>query len=223
LWAELGIEELSPRAAQLATWAAPLFAPSEAPATPDVTRGLDAIRTSLGDGCGTRLCSDRNKLVFGAGNPHAPLFFLGESPGADDDRSGLPFQGPDGGLLTKIIEAMGYRRDGVYLTHVVKCRTPQDRAPAPEEARLCSATLRAQVAAVNPRVIVALGAAAATALLDSPGPLAGIRGKLVPLAWDANVWVMPTYAPAQLVRQPELKRLVWEDMKKVKAHLEGAA
>lgn len=180
---------------------------------------LDSICTALGTGCGSALCANKTKLVFGAGDPKANIMFVGEAPGVDEDAQGLPFVGPAGELLTKIIEAMGFRREEVYITNVVKCRPPEHQAPAPEEISICSPFLRSQIRVVHPQVIVALGGTAATTLLATKGSMNTLRGRFHPLVWDPEVPVMPTYHPAYLLRNPAAKKTVWEDMKQVMARV----
>lgn len=147
--------------------------------------------------------------------------FVGEGPGADEDREGLPFVGKAGQLLTKIIEAMGYHREACYIANVVKCRPPENRTPLPFEIDECSPFLKAQIEAVNPRFIVALGGCAAATLLKTTSGISSLRGRLHPLPWNPAIRVMPTYHPAYLLRNPDAKRLVWEDVKQVKSQLES--
>jgi uracil-DNA glycosylase len=150
--------------------------------------------------------------VFGVGSPHARLMFVGEGPGADEDRQGEPFVGRAGQLLTKMIEAMGYRREDVYIANVVKCRPPGNRNPEPEEMDACEPFLRAQIAAVRPSVIVALGKIAAQTLLRDTTPITRLRGR-----WSTyeGVKLMPTFHPAYLLRSPDEKRKAWEDLQLV--------
>jgi uracil-DNA glycosylase len=219
LWGDAGVEEsgfahLSPEGIEsLSLRGSPLKA------TPrDET--LESIREDLGDCRRCGLCSGRNKIVFGAGNPKARLVFVGEGPGVEEDTSGLPFVGQAGKLLDKIIEAMGYLREDVYIANVVKCRPPDNRAPLPEEVEKCVPFLQRQIHAIGPEVIVALGTSASHALTGSTSSMASQRSRPHPLIWDPKITVMPTYHPAYLLRNPSAKRLVWDDMKKVKSHLE---
>jgi DNA polymerase len=158
----------------------------------------------------------RTKSVFARGNPDSPLVFVGEGPGYHEDQQGSPFVGPAGQLLDKMIGAMGYERDQVYVCNVVKCRPPNNRAPLPDEAAACSRFLTGQLDAIGPRVIVALGRSAADVLGCLGVDPRGWRGR-----W--SVWrgtpVMPTYHPAFLLREPNMKRPVWEDLQKVMAKL----
>ncbi|HET8933754.1 MAG TPA: uracil-DNA glycosylase, partial [Polyangiales bacterium] len=157
----------------------------------------------------------RTKSVFARGTPDAELVFVGEGPGRDEDLQGLPFVGAAGQLLDRMIAAMGYGRDDVYICNVVKCRPPENRTPLPEEAQACSRFLIPQLQAVQPKVIVALGRCAAQALGVAEA-MGAWRGR-----WGAfqGVEVMPTYHPAYLLRSPEQKRTVWADLQLVMARL----
>ncbi len=155
-------------------------------------------------------------MVFGVGNPQADLMFVGEGPGADEDIQGEPFVGRAGQLLTKIIEAIGLRREDVYIANVIKCRPPGNRNPEPDEVAQCEPFLFRQVDMVKPKVIVALGKFAAQCLLRSTEPITRIRGK--EFKYRESI-LMPTYHPAYLLRNPSAKRDVWEDMKRVRAIL----
>jgi DNA polymerase len=150
------------------------------------------------------------------GNPKAELMFVGEGPGADEDQQGEPFVGKAGQLLTKMIEAMGFRREEVYIANVVKCRPPENRNPEPDEIEPCEPFLRAQIAAIHPRVLVALGKFAAQTLLRDPTPIGRLRG-----GWREyeGVRLMPTFHPAYLLRSPAEKGKAWEDLKLVVAEL----
>lgn len=192
-------------------------APPLVPAAPasDPVAALAAIRTEIGDCRRCRLCEGRTKLVFGVGNPHATLAFVGEGPGADEDRQGEPFVGRAGQLLNKIIEAMGLQRSDVYIANVVKCRPPQNRAPLPDEVATCLPFLRAQLEAIRPQIIVCLGSIATRYLLgDEHLQISKVRGRF--MEWN-GFQVMPTYHPAFLLRNPAMKKPVWEDMQKVMA------
>lgn len=163
-----------------------------------------------------RLSKTRNSVVFGSGNPDADLMLIGEGPGAEEDRQGLPFVGPAGELLTKIIGAIGLERDDVYIANVVKCRPPQNRDPRPEEAAACRGFLERQVELIRPHVIVALGRVAAQNLLESSAPLGRLRGD-----WHSfkGVPVRATYHPAALLRNASWKRPTWDDMQVVRDRL----
>ena len=182
---------------------------------------LDAARMELGecDRCG--LCQDRSRLVYGGGPRQASLVFVGEAPGAEEDRQGIPFVGVAGQLLNRIIEAMGLTRDRVYVTSLVKCRPTADRPPSADEIETCLPFLHRQLAALKPRIVVALGALPAERLTGVGGTIAELRGKFLPMPGHEDVVVMATYSPELLLSQPAQKREVWEDMKKVKAKLES--
>jgi DNA polymerase len=177
---------------------------------------LHELREEIGDCTRCKLHKGRTNLVFGVGDPHARLMFVGEGPGADEDLKGEPFVGKAGQLLTQIIKAMGLTREQVYIANVVKCRPPENRNPEPDEIEQCSPFLRAQIASVNPAVIVALGKFAAQTLLGVETPISRMRGQFHQLG---PVPVMPTFHPSYLLRNPAAKREVWEDMKMVLARL----
>jgi uracil-DNA glycosylase len=158
----------------------------------------------------------RTQAVFARGNPDAELAFVGEGPGQEEDRQGFPFVGPAGQLLDRMIVAMGYDRDEVYVCNVVKCRPPENRTPRPEEAIACARFLLPQLELVAPKVIVALGRCAAENLGVAPPEGGRWRGR-----WGEwhGLPVMPTYHPAYLLRSPEQKRVVWEDLQLVMGRL----
>ncbi len=174
---------------------------------------LDALRTELGDCRRCKLWQGRTHLVFGVGNPHADLMFVGEGPGRDEDLQGEPFVGRAGQLLTEIVtKGMKLRREDVYIANVIKCRPPDNRNPEPDEIAACQPFLLRQVELVGPRVIVALGTFAAQTLLGTRTPISKLRGR-----WHDyhGIRLMPTLHPAYLLRNPNDKRLVWEDIKLV--------
>jgi DNA polymerase len=179
---------------------------------------LAAIREDLGADCSRcklhRL--GRKQVVFGVGNPDADLMFVGEAPGADEDIQGEPFVGRAGQLLTKIIEAIGLRREDVYIANVIKCRPPNNRNPEPDEVEQCEPFLFRQIDTIKPKVIVALGKFAAQCLLRTNDPITRIRGREFKYR---DAILIPTYHPAYLLRTPSAKREVWEDMKRVRAIL----
>lgn len=177
---------------------------------------LEAIREDIGDCRRCKLCEHRTTIVFGEGSPDAKLVFVGEGPGADEDATGRPFVGRAGQLLDKIIEAIGMKREEVYIANVVKCRPPLNRTPEPGEVETCEPFLWRQLAFIRPRVIVALGAPAFHCLSNTKEPITRARGQ-----WrDLNgIKLMPTFHPAFLLRSPDKKREVWEDMKKVRDYL----
>jgi uracil-DNA glycosylase family 4 len=171
----------------------------------------------LGECTRCKLHRGRSKIVFGVGNPQAQLCFVGEGPGADEDRQGIPFVGAAGQLLTKMIAAMGFARDDVYICNVVKCRPPNNRDPDPDEVEACEPFLRAQLAIVQPKVIVALGRYAAQTLLKTKTPITKLRGN-----WYRyeGIDLMPTYHPSYLLReefdpQKRRKREAWSDLQQV--------
>jgi DNA polymerase len=178
---------------------------------------LQAIRAEIGDCTRCKLHRlGRRQIVFGVGNPSADLMFVGEAPGADEDIQGIPFVGRAGQLLTKIIEAIGLSRNDVYIANVIKCRPPENRNPEPDEVETCEPFLFQQIDRIQPKVIVALGTFAAKALLKTQDPISRLRGR----AFDyRGATLIPTFHPAFLLRSPERKRDVWEDMKKVRALL----
>jgi uracil-DNA glycosylase len=177
---------------------------------------LLAVREELGECTRCKLGRARTRLVFGVGDPAAELMFVGEGPGADEDRQGEPFVGRAGQLLTKMIEAMGYRRGEVYIANVVKCRPPENRNPEPDEMDACEPFLRAQIAAIRPKVIVALGKVAVQALLRETSPISRLRGRWFDYE---GVRLMPTFHPAYLLRSPDEKRKAWEDLQLVMKEL----
>jgi DNA polymerase len=164
--------------------------------------------------CG--LHRSRTQVVFGTGDPAAALVFVGEAPGHDEDIRGEPFVGPAGQLLTRIIAAIGLTREHVYLLNVIKCRPPQNRNPQPDEIAACRPILQAQLACLQPRVLCALGTFAAQTLLQTEERISRLRGRFHRLG---DLQVMPTYHPAFLLRNPQHKRAVWEDMQLVQRAL----
>jgi len=189
---------------------------ASAVAPPDT---LPAIRADLGDCVRCKLHGlGRRQIVFGVGNPHAELMFVGEAPGADEDLQGEPFVGRAGQLLTKIIGAIGLTREDVYIANVIKCRPPGNRNPEPDEVEQCEPFLFRQIDTIKPRVIVALGKFAAQSLLRTTEPITRLRGREYTYR---DAILMPTYHPAYLLRAPSAKREVWEDMKRVREILQG--
>lgn len=154
----------------------------------------------------------RRSIVVGEGTPAARLVFVGEGPGEEEDIKGRPFVGPAGQLLTRIIEAMSFQRREVYIANVVKCRPPGNRIPNPEEIATCSPYLYRQLKAISPQIICTLGAVAAQTLLKTEKRISQLRGRFH--QWE-GISVMPTYHPSYLLRNPDRKREVWEDMKKI--------
>lgn len=182
-----------------------------------VRPSLDEVREALGECQRCRLHRDRRHLVFGVGNPHADLMFIGEAPGLDEDRQGEPFVGKAGQLLTRMIAAMGLRRDEVYIANIVKCRPPKNRDPEPDEVASCEPFLHRQIDAIGPRLIVALGNFAAKTLLRTTTGITRLRGEFRSYQ---GVPLMPTFHPAYLLRNPDGKKLVWKDLQAVMAEMD---
>jgi uracil-DNA glycosylase family 4 len=194
--------------------------PESARINADSREALEAIRADLGDCQRCGLAAARTKLVYGIGNPNARLVLVGEAPGREEDLKGVPFVGEAGQLLDRILLAMGMQREEVYICNVLKCRPPNNRDPDPEEVATCEGFLIRQLAAIRPHVIVGLGRFAVHSLLKTKVPISRLRGE-----WQRyqDIPLMPTYHPAYLLRNPEGKRDVWEDMKEVLRllHAEG--
>jgi len=186
-------------------------APAQAAALPPEQHfaALKLIREEIGDCTRCQLSQGRNKIVFGDGDPNARLMFVGEGPGADEDAQGLPFVGRGGQLLNNMINAMGLKREQVYIANIVKCRPPQNRTPEPDEAHTCSPFLFQQIDVIRPHVIVALGQTAVTYLTGEKRPLSGWRGTVHPLR---GAKLIVTYHPAFLLRDPNQKKHAWADL-----------
>jgi len=193
--------------------AAELF-PITSEATPP--RTLAEIREEIGDCRRCKLCATRKNIVFGSGSPNARLMFVGEAPGADEDIQGQPFVGRAGQLLTKMIQAMGLSREEVYIANIIKCRPPENRNPQPDEIAACSPFLIKQVETIRPKVICALGTFSAQTLLETQQKISALRGKFHDYH---GVKVLPTFHPAYLLRNPNEKKSVWEDLKKIMEEL----
>jgi len=185
---------------------------------PPAAAKLQVVRDELGDCTRCGLSRGRRNIVFGVGDPEADLVFVGEAPGYDEDRVGEPFVGKAGQLLTRMIEAMGYTRETVYICNVIKCRPPQNRNPEPEEVAQCEPFLVQQLGVLRPRIIVALGKFAAQSLCGETMPISRLRGTF--RAYQ-GIPVMPTFHPAYLLRNPPSKRQAWDDLKEVLAKLES--
>src|SRR3981081_3402502 len=178
----------------------------------DPVAALKFIREDLGDCTRCRLHQQgRKQLVFGVGNPHADLMFVGEGPGADEDAQGEPFVGRAGELLNNMIKAMGIRREDIYIANIVKCRPPGNRTPERDECETCSPFLMRQIAAIKPKVIVALGAVAAKTLLAINAPMTEFRGRWFDFR---GTKLAVTYHPAFLLRDPRQKKETWTDWKR---------
>jgi DNA polymerase len=204
---------------------APVTSPVPAPvlpAAPSTSRdvaGLAELAKVVSVCTRCALHQSRTQTVFGVGNPHAKLLFIGEAPGADEDAKGEPFVGRAGQLLNKIIAAMEMKREDVYIGNILKCRPPQNRDPLPSEVECCEEYLRAQIALIKPKYICALGRIAAHWLLKTEAPLGALRtGQHV----YEGIPVIVTYHPAALLRNPAFKAPCWEDMKKLMALLKEA-
>ncbi|MFA5028264.1 MAG: uracil-DNA glycosylase [Candidatus Methylomirabilota bacterium] len=188
----------------------PVVPSAGAPASPAARPTLFAVREELGECTRCKLHRTRTQIVFGVGNPEAALVFVGEAPGADEDAQGEPFVGRAGQLLTKIIEAMGLRREEVYICNILKCRPPGNRTPETDEILACEPFLRKQLQAIGPQYLCTLGAPATHTLLGSKEPISKLRGKFFDFH---GIPLLPTFHPAYLLRNPHEKKTVWEDMK----------
>jgi uracil-DNA glycosylase family 4 len=173
---------------------------------------LEEIRMELGDCRRCKLHRTRHTLVFGEGNKKAKLMIIGEGPGYEEDIQGRPFVGKAGQLLTKILQSIHLQREEVYITNIIKCRPPQNRNPELEEIQHCYPFLLKQIQAIHPQIICALGTFAAQTLLKTDAKITTLRGKFYEFT---GIKVFPTYHPAYLLRNPERKREVWEDMKQI--------
>jgi len=188
---------------------------SDRPA-PSKSQQMADLQLELGECQRCSLCHQRMNIVFGEGNVGTDLVFVGEGPGRDEDQAGRPFVGAAGQLLSKIITAMGLRREDVYICNVVKCRPPDNRVPSPEEQLICGRFLTRQLAIIEPRVVVTLGGTATGFILEKQEPVGRLRGRFHSVgAWK----VMPTYHPAYLLRNPAQKRPVWQDIQLVMSEL----
>lgn len=185
----------------------------------DANRGssdMESLKESVLQCKECDLYKTRHNVVFGSGSLKASLVFVGEAPGEEEDKQGLPFVGRAGQLLTKIIEAMGLKRDDVYIANILKCRPPNNRAPLPAEILACEENVKRQIEMIKPKVICTLGKFASQTLLRTMTPISALRGKF---HIYNGVKVMPTFHPAYLLRNPADKKLVWEDMKKIRREL----
>jgi DNA polymerase len=179
-------------------------------------RSLAQVRAELGECTRCKLHSTRRSIVFGVGAEDAPLMFVGEAPGEQEDRRGEPFVGPAGELLDKMIEAMGWTRQSVYIANILMCRPPGNRNPEADEVERCMPFLQAKIAAIAPRIIVALGRPSANTLLGTDAPISALRGTFHE---RFGARIMPTFHPAYLLREPDRKRDTWADLKLVIAEL----
>ncbi|MDM7916044.1 MAG: uracil-DNA glycosylase, partial [Candidatus Eisenbacteria bacterium] len=192
--------------------------PSAEGRAPDWEERLAAIEAEAKRCRGCELCETRKTVVFGTGRSTVPLVFIGEAPGADEDRQGLPFVGRAGELLTRIIEAIGLTRDQVYIANVLKCRPPGNRDPLPDEVASCSPFLVRQLDLLRPKVICSLGRHSTFFLTGQLSAMKDLRGRVFDYR---GMKVIPTYHPAALLRNPSLKALVWEDVQKVRTLLDA--
>ncbi len=177
---------------------------------------LETVRTKLGDCQRCRLAQSRKNLIFGQGNPDADLMFIGEVPGFYEDKEARPYAGRPGQLFDKMLRAMGYRRQEVYICTVLKCRTPGGRAPKDDELTTCKPFLIEQITAIKPKVIVAMGPWVTRTLLRDATPLERLRGQ-----WQRRqgIHIMPTFDPGHLLRNGADKRLTWSDLQQVMTQL----
>ena len=173
---------------------------------------LEEVRKELGDCKRCKLHRGRKTIVFWEGNEKATLMLVGEGPGYDEDVQGRPFVGKAGQLLTKILQSINLPREEVYIANIIKCRPPQNRNPEPDEIQSCHPFLIKQIGVIQPKIICALGTFSAQTLLQTDTKITALRGKLFDLE---GIKVIPTYHPAFLLRNPDKKREVWEDMKKI--------
>jgi DNA polymerase len=181
---------------------------------------LEEVRSEIGDCQRCKLCSGRKNIVFGEGNPRATLMFVGEAPGADEDQQARPFVGRAGQLLTKMIIAMGFSREEIFIANIIKCRPPENRNPQPDEIAACQPFLLKQIEAIRPKIICALGTFSAQTLLSSQQRISDLRGKFHDFH---GVKVLPTFHPAYLLRNPNEKKRVWEDLQKIMEELKKTA
>lgn len=181
---------------------------------PPILRTLEDVRNMIGDCKRCGLYKKRKNIVFGSGNEKAEIVFVGEAPGEDEDIKGKPFVGKAGQLLTKIIEAMGLKRDDVYIANIIKCRPPNNRNPLEDEISACEPFLKEQLRIINPKIICALGTFAAQTLLKTKEKISSLRGKFYTYE---GIKLMPTFHPAYLLRNPNDKKYTWEDVQKIMA------
>ncbi len=197
--------------------ARPAPAAARAPAADPSRRTLAVVRDEVGECTRCKLSATRTKLVFGVGADETPLMFVGEAPGAEEDRRGEPFVGAAGQLLDRMIAAMGWTRETVYIANVLMCRPPGNRDPQPDEVSQCLPFLHRKIEVIRPRIIVTLGKPATHALLSTTAPISALRGRFHDFR---GIKVMPTFHPAFLLRQPDRKRDAWSDLKQVIDDLE---
>jgi DNA polymerase len=197
----------------------PIPPKSLTPPGPSLSIGEETLESLAASAAGCTLCrlsEKRSTVVFGEGHPKASVLFIGEGPGAEEDRTGRPFVGQAGRLLDQMIFAMGFERREVYIANVVKCRPPGNRDPKDDEVAACAAFLDRQIELIQPTVIVALGKPASRRLTGTNKPMGALRGR-----WSSyrGIPLMPVFHPAYLLRQPKLKREAWQDLKLVTRRL----
>lgn len=194
------------------------WASSPVPPADTAADDLEAVARTAAACTLCRLSKTRQTVVFGEGDPRAALMFIGEGPGADEDRTGRPFVGQAGQLLDRMISAMGLERNQVYITNIVKCRPPGNRDPKEDEVTPCAPYLDRQIDLIEPRVLVALGKPASHRLTGTQKPIGALRGR-----WSSyrGIPLMPVFHPAYLLRTPSAKREAWEDLKKIMQRLES--
>lgn len=212
------METPAPGATIVSTHKPPLVMPPAVPEQWSQATSLDGLNAAICDCMKCALGTTRTKFVFGVGNPHATFMIVGEAPGADEDAQGEPFVGRAGQLLNKILEAINFKREEVYICNILKCRPPGNRKPAPEEVEHCLPYLRRQIELIRPRVILCLGLTAAENLLRRNEPLGKLRGKI--MEYEGTP-LMVTYHPAALLRNPEWKRPTWEDVQAIRKLHDG--
>ncbi|MFQ5638111.1 MAG: uracil-DNA glycosylase family protein [bacterium] len=178
------------------------------------THSLEDFYRQIKDCEQCRLAANRTKLVFGTGNPNAHLMCVGEAPGYEEDQAGIPFVGAAGQLLNKILAAIGFAREEVYIANIVKCRPPGNRNPVPDEAEECMPYLKAQIKMIQPKLILALGKVAAQNLIGRDDSISRLRGSVHSFE---NIKVLVTYHPAALLRNPQWKRDTWADVRQLRA------
>jgi DNA polymerase len=201
----------------------PARASTEAPVTPgpsDPVAALAELGRQAASCRACRLCEGRDQVVFGTGDPRARLMFVGEAPGAEEDRQGVPFVGRAGELLDRMIRAIDLDRERVYIANVVKCRPPGNRDPQPDEVEACRRFLEGQIDLVAPALLVCLGRVAAQALLGTDAPLGRMRGAVHQVR---GIETRVTYHPAALLRNAALKRPAWEDLQQIRDRLRELA
>jgi DNA polymerase len=207
-----GRNAASRRAASMGSPTAPGAAAASLSPGASGSTSLDSLRKRMEACTRCELHKTRKNVVFGEGNPRSLLIFIGEGPGRDEDLSGRPFVGRAGALLTKIIGAMGLKREDVYIANIVKCRPPENRNPEPDEVMECLPFLEEQVDLIGPKVICSLGNVATQTLTGERNGITRMRGGSYEYR---GIEVIPTFHPAACLRNPGLKRDVWEDIKKI--------